>query len=275
MKRTIVFFLAVMMCLTFVACQDEEEENSKSDAVKNVESMIDDLPAVSMETYDEILQAREKIDAVNAEYNKLSEEEKNDVDNKGVLDSECMRLFESEYEQASLLIQYINLNIDYVISGNVTIWDNVGASKFFDYQKDVVLVGENGYDGLISQYGADSAFYIFWAAGFAVDKDYYGENFNNFSTTKIKETEQICQSYVQSTNNIKDSYETIKGFINIMVNDYSDEYQVKIEALQSWWVETSMYADHALNPDGNLNSYASAASEYQNNIQRYQKQAGY
>lgn len=265
------------MCLSFAACGKKKSEavEKKSEAVENVELLIADLPGLTMENYDEIIAAKKKIDTVKAEYNALTDEEKNQVENKDVFDSQRQRLFESEYTEAALCIQYMNLNIDYVVSGNATIWDNVGASDFWTYQKYVLLLGQNGYDALKSQYSADDAETLLWAAGYAVDKEYFGENFSYFSSSKIAEAEEKCKSYVQSIKNIEDSHKTIEEFINTMMKDYSEEHSKEMDALQTWWIESSMYADHALEPDGNLNSYISAANEYQNNIKRYQKLAGY
>ncbi|MBE6980855.1 MAG: hypothetical protein E7437_00880 [Ruminococcaceae bacterium] len=272
MKKMIMLLLAAVMCISFASCGDMQK---KSEAVENVEKMIADLPELPMENYDEIDIAREKIDAVEVAYNALSAEEQDKVENWQTFETERTRLFENEYKWAALSIQYMNLNTEHVISGNVTIWDNVGASDFLTYQEDVIIAGEIGYDGMISRYGSDDALYVFWVAGYAVDKEYFGENFFSFSSSKITETEEKCKSYVQSIKNIEDSHESIKAFIDVMVKDYSKEYSTEMDALQNWWIESSLYADHALDPSGNLNSYISDANEYKDNIQRYQKIAGY
>lgn len=281
MKKTIAIILALVICAGISACDSESDQRKdskrkqKSAAVTNVETLIAALPELPMESYEEIVLAREKIDAAEEAYNGLSSEEKNKVENWQIFETERARLFENEYESAALFIQFMNLNSEYVISGNVTIWNSVGASDFFSYQEDVFTVAELGYDGMINTYGSDNAFYIFWAAGKAVDDEYYSKNFNNFPSTKISETEEKCKSYVLSIENVEDSHETIATFIDTMMEDYSVEYSTKMDSLQNWWVESSLYADHALDPSGNLNSYISTANEYQQNIQRYQKLAGY
>ncbi|MBE7016776.1 MAG: hypothetical protein E7420_01260 [Ruminococcaceae bacterium] len=260
--------LVIALCFMLAAC-------GKSESVKNVEMLIADLPALSMENYDELVYARDKIDAVKAEYNALSEKEKSQVENIDVLDYERLRLYQNEYKEVAIFIQYMNMNVDYVVSGNVTIWDNVGSSDFFNYQDNVLTVGEIGYDGMKAKYGEEDAFYAFWVAGYAVDKEYFGKNFDYFSSSKIAETEDKCKAYVQSIKNVEDSHETIKVVISLMVNDFSKDHSSEMDALQNWWIESSLYADHALNPSGSLNSYVSAVYVYQDNIQRYQKIAGY
>lgn len=283
MKKLIALLLATVLCLSFAACGDTEEEDEgdsvkkvrKSQAVQDVETMIAELPFHPMDSWDETDIAREKIEAVEEAYNALSAKDQGKVENWQIYEDERARLFESEYEGVALSIQYMDLNSSYLIAGNVTIWDNVGGSDFYTYQGAVLDIGADGYDSAISTFGAEDANTLLWAAGYAFDQDYFGKTFSNFSASKITEIETQCASYAQSIKNIEDAHEFVKSHIEIMVEDYSEEYGTQIEALQNWWAESSLYANHALEPDGNLSTYASDASEYKDNIQRYQTIAGY
>jgi hypothetical protein len=46
-----------------------------------------------------------------------------------------------------------------------------------------------------------------------------------------------------------------------------------LETLNDWCVETSLYVDFALEPDGSLSSYSSQQAEFEDNINRYVKYA--
>lgn len=255
------------MCLSLAACGIGFK---KSEAVMNVESMLAELPDLSMEYYEETTVAREKIEAVKVAYDALSDKEKEKVENWQTYETERVCLFEREYGFAANFIQYMNLNSDFLVSANVIIWDNVGASDFFDYRKYVMTAAALGYDAMEEDYHE-----VFWAAGYAFDKEYFSKHFDSFSSSKISETEENCKVYAESMSNIQESQETTQALIDVMMEDYSDEYSSKMDALQDWWIESSLYADIALTPDGSLNSYSSTVSTYQENIQRYQKVAGY
>ncbi len=292
------------MCLIFSACEAEpntskvdenveistadttcEDIYKKSQAVQNIEMLLAEIPLLSMDKYDEIRIAREKIEAVEAAYNDLSEEEREQVENWRIFEAERARLFENEYQSAALMIQYMNFNTEYVITGNVTIWDNVGGSDFFSYQDFVFIVADLGYEGIKNSYGKEGAGNALLGALKALDVEQYNEfidkNFMNFYVSYyipsniISDTEEKCKSYAQAINNIEDSHATLKEFVDVIVKDYSEEYSTQTDALWKWWIESSLYADHALEPSGYLNSYISAANEYLNNISRYQKTAGY
>ena len=273
MKKIITLLFVALVCLSITACG--ETERTKSPAVTTVESMITELPQLALESEDERAVAREKVDAAMAAYNALSVEEQNLVSNKSLLDSERVRLFESEYNSVALLIQYMNFQSEFLYSAHVIIWDNVGASDFFTYRDRVEYFGNSSYSEIYDSFGKKTAVAAVWCAGKAFDPDYFEHTFENFSSDKIADIEQKSQSYVQALDNLEKSLEYIDTLINNMKKTCPTECSEDMDALWTWWIESSLFAEHANEPSGNLNSYVSTATSYQENIERYQKLAGY
>lgn len=273
MKKIIALLFAVLMCLSITACGSGNSQ--KSAAVTNVEALIMELPQLSMESADDCEAAREKVEAALEAYNALPTQEQTLVGNKSLLDSERVRLFENEYNSVALLIRYMNLQSEFIYGAHVIIWDNVGASDFFTYRDSVENLGNSSYSEISDAFGKDSAEAVVWCAGKAFGEDYFEGNYRNFSSDKIADVEKKCQSYVQALDNLDESREYIDTFINNMKKTCPSECIEDMNTLWTWWVESDLFGDHAKEPDGNLNSYMSTASAYQENIERYQKLAGH
>ena len=274
-KLLVVSLLLMSLCFSFFGCGSSTKKETKSIEVLKVEDTITSLSNLPMDTYDDLIKARKQIEDAEKAFNELSASDQAQVSNKNVLDSEHARLYENEYVFAAQAIQFMNINSDYTVATNVEIWDNVGASDFFSYVDYVIELGQIGYSGLVSKYGKGDADILFWAAGYALDYEYFKSHFDNFTSSKISEIQSESETYVLCASNVLDAQETLEEFINIMKKDYSSAYGNEMSALWTWWVESSLYADHALNPSGNLNSYISEANQYTSNISRYQKLAGY
>lgn len=89
MRKALSLLLALIMCLSLCAC-------GKSEAVKNVETLIDAIGEVSLDSESAIVAAE------NA-YNSLTEEEKATVTNADVLSVARITLDDLKYEQLRLL----------------------------------------------------------------------------------------------------------------------------------------------------------------------------
>lgn len=86
MKKTIVLILVFVMCLSLCAC-------GKSEAVKNVETLIDDIGTISAASGSAIA-------AAESAYNALSEEEQREVENIAQL--ETLKVEYEEYMTSSV-----------------------------------------------------------------------------------------------------------------------------------------------------------------------------
>lgn len=129
----------------------------------------------------------------------------------------------------------MNLCSDYVVSGNITIWDNVGATDFFTYMDAVLLVGKAGsYSEMFNLLEKDQVKTYIWAAGYAFDPDYFGKNFDYFPSEKITEVVDQCVAYVSAGRNLAESQEYLETYIAQMMDDYEDKYSKKMEVLWDW-----------------------------------------
>lgn len=79
--------LVLIMCVTLCACGQKESaaQDVKSAEVKEVESLIAELPNLPMDSMDETEAAREKVVAANDAYQALSENDKQKVENYQML----------------------------------------------------------------------------------------------------------------------------------------------------------------------------------------------
>lgn len=263
MKKFIAVILILAMMLSLTGCM-------KSKAVREVEMKIDALEDLPMEYMTEIDEARELIDQAFEAYNELSQREQKQVSNYADLEEAREDVFEAEYGFMVSLIKFINLNTDVVAAGTVTVWDNVGASDFFTYYNAIGYFEDE--DMSLSDYNAKygtNVEALLWGAGRGLCPEYVdGGKILNESAI-IKE----CANFNLCYDNIETGTVELQERVSRMMKDYGDDYDDEMDLLHDWWVESGLYADLAMNPEGSLASYTSAISDFQDNIDRYAKNA--
>lgn len=257
MKKIISLVLVLVMVLTLTGCKSAE--------VKDLEAQIADLAGLSMETLNDVDAARERIVAVRNAYNALSVKDQEKVENLADLEAAEKKVFEAEYDLMVSLMSFLNVNTDYVASGVITVWDNVGASKFWTYYNVIFFFDDENktLDEYSAEYG-QSLFASLWCAGSGLCP-------SKISGSKIKDEAgviKVCATYNLAYDNVEQAVPVIQERIGRMNDDYADDYSAKMSALYSWWTESYLYAELAMNPEGSLATYTSAIKTFQNNIDR-------
>lgn len=255
MKKTISLLLALVMCLPLCAC-------GKSEEVQNVESLIDSIDNVSIES-------AEVVHIAENAYNALSDKDKEKVENYSVLQNAQQELYEAElYDLANQMIAIGN-HCAYTVEGTKVIWNNVGSGDFWTYYKAIswfcLGLDKKGYDEF---YGSDSYYYIRAAAEALCPSRVYN---NSISASGMKEALALCHEFNGHIDYININMDSVEEAVRSFRNRYKSQHEEETDTLNDWCIELSMYADFALNPSGNLTSYSSKASEYADNMNRYIK----
>jgi hypothetical protein len=257
MKKIISLILVLVMVLTLTGCKSAE--------VKDLEAQIAELAGLSMETLNDVDAARERIVAVRNAYNALSAKDQGKVENLADLEAAEKKVFEAEYDLLVSLMSFLNVNTDYVASGVITVWDNVGASKFWTYYNVIFFFDDENktLDEYSAEYG-QSLFASLWCAGSGLCP-------SKISGSKIKDEAgviKVCATYNLAYDNVEQAVELIQERVARLNSEHADDYPTKMAALYDWWMESYLYAQLAMNPEGSLASYTSSVKTYQNNIDR-------
>lgn len=262
MKKLISLVLVLVMVLSLTGCKSKE--------VKDLEAQISELAALSMETLNDVDAARQRIEGVRDAYNALSPKDQANVENLDELEDAERRVFEAEYDLLVSLMNFLNTNTDYVVSGVITVWENVGASKFWTYY-DVIFFFDDE-NKTLDQYSAEfgqNLYASLWCAGKGLCP-------SKISGSTIKDEAgviKVCATYNLAYDNVEQAVELIQERVARLNSEYADTYPKKMAALYDWWMESYLYADLALNPSGNLASYKSSVKTFQNNLNRLSMEA--
>ena len=264
MKKTISLLLALVLCLTLVACGKSEEASA-------VDEMILAIGEVSVNSKDDIKKAEDA-------YNALSEKDKKSVENYSLLADAKAALKEELFASLTEQQAALNYQCDAVSAFVYLLWDDVGPSDFSTYFKCVLMFeDENSLDEMKAYYaqkssGQNAWITNVWCAGMAIDADAYGD-VGLGDDKMINEIVEKCIAFTSVYNSLSVTDDELSNNIAEFVKEYKNEYPEETELLREWNLESSMYVDFALEPSGSLISYGNEMGEYQDTMHRFQKEA--
>lgn len=236
----------------------EAEYASQHAEITKAEGLIDAIGEVTLDSGDTISTARDAYDA-------LSEDKQGLVENYDTLENAERLYFETQYYELVNQVLQLNYDCDYVTSCIATMWDNVGADNLNTCltavlalkNEDVLSVWESKY--LLSwRLGAS------WAFGYA--------EFGQFpSESDYDAIDDACFAFNAVYDEIEDENYNVGEAVREFRDLYTDTHEKEVTTLDEWYIQTSLYADLALEPSGSLASYRSEVSGYQSDREYYTK----
>ena len=261
MKKVLSLILAFAMCLTLCAC-------GKSEEVKAVEEQIASIGKITIDS-------TETINAARDAYNALNAEDKEKVENVNVL-------HDATYESLVIRCSEMNKQSSILSSGVIQVWEEFGGQDFWKWFDDVLLFkDENTLQELKDYYATteepDNWNLSVWCAGYALDKAAFSDK---DGVAKLPETDEEVAYAVALATPIGRAYNVLPGMddsiqkdVAQFIKDYKEQYSDECNVLREWSLESSSFADFALEPSGNLADYKSKLEEYNTMMSRFQKEA--
>ena len=207
MKRLIYFILVCVLCLSLCAC-------GKSEAVKNVEAMIDTLVEITLESID-------AIHAAENAFNALTEDEQKQVRNQKNLTKA-----KDAYYELALVGEWAELYID--------VWDIEGLYNKVRLSLNADMSGIDYKDGSFS-----------WEVkGGILRLDYDGEG--DICPLNISEESSCISLHLDGWNllPVKDFHALLDDMFLIVdladtdITDYCEFYMYKSEGIDAWGAPT-------------------------------------
>lgn len=252
--------MALVMCLSLCAC-------GKSEQTKAVEEKIAAIGEVTLEKTDTIRE-------INDEYNALDDKDKNEVENADVL---------RDAIYSSLVMRYSEMSkqCSVLADGVIRVWDVVGGQDFWDYFNAVLnFTDDESVQRMKAmrkysfEIGAtddpDDWKVVVWAAGCAFDEDYKYRKPD--TDEEIAAVVDIATPIGHAYDILPEMEETLHLDVTQFIKDYEEEMPEKCEFLREWSLESSSFADFALNPSGILSDYRVKLSEYESAMSRYERE---
>lgn len=262
MKKVIVFLLVVAMMFSLCACGKSKEATA-------VEGLIAEIGKVSADS-------REQIETAENAYNALSDKDKQSVENYSTLEDAKSTLENIEYCDLVSRIKEMNENSDIITSQIYEIWDFIGVELISEAL--ICIRGITDEAPLeaykLSQAGEDSDWDDYWKSPVAVVKYTLYEDdrlYEDFNEETIADTVSTCIAFNTICNAIDSENTALADDVKAFKKSCSDEYKEAMDNMNEWYLESSLYADFALNESGSLTSYRAQKDEYAEKMTRYQK----
>lgn len=262
LKKIIAFILAILLLLSLCAC-------GKSKEAQNVDDLILSIGEVSIDS-------ASKIETAENAYNALSDKDKQSVENYALLEEAKGTLENIEYCALVSRIKELNENSDMITSQIYEIWDFVGVD-LVSYAL-ICLRGITDETPLeaykLSQAGKESDWDDYWKDPVAVVKYTLYEDdkiYKNLNENTIADTVSACIAFNTICDAIDSENTALADDVKSFKNNCSDKYKDAMDNMSEWYLESSLYADFALNESGSLTSYREQKDEYGEKMKRYQK----
>lgn len=257
MKKTISLLLALVMCLSLCAC-------GKSEEVIAVEEKIASIGEITDDSTDAINDARDAYDA-------LSDEDKAKVEN-------ASSLHEAIFESLVIRCNELNRQSSILSEGVMIVWENVGGSKFWDYFDDVLRFNDFCViEDMKFLNELSTVQILMWYTGYAMEPESfdYGEcgRPEDLTDDDFIYIAGLCMPYAKAYAALPEMETDLNSDISQFVKDYKNTYPEKTNLLHEWMLESSMFAEFALEPSGNLADYETKLKEYETMMSRFQKEA--
>ena len=262
MKKVIVFLLLAAMMCSLCAC-------GKSKEAEAVEGLIAEIGKVSTDS-------RGKIEEAESAYNALSDKDKQAVENYSILEDAKSTLENIEYCDLVSLIKEMNENSDMITSQIYDIWDFVGVD-LVGYALTCIrgITDEAPLEAYkLSQNGESSDWDDYWYTVVGVVKYTLYEDdrlYEDFNEETIADTVSTCIAFNVICEAIDIENTALANDIKAFKKSCSDKYTEAMDNMDEWYLESSLYAEFALNESGSLTSYRTQKDEYDVKIKRYQK----
>lgn len=257
MKKAIPLVLAVVMCLSLCAC-------GKSEKVISVEHLISSIGEVSIESTDIVNTARDA-------YNALSDKDKEKVENANTL-------HDATLESLTIRCTELNSQSSILSDGVIIVWENVGGEKFWNYFRNVLrFTSLSTIDSLKLQNDLGMVNLLMWNTGYAMEKDAFKEA-KGISPNRLTDDDfiyiaNLCMPYAVAYAMLSEMEPALNSDITQFIHDYKDTYTDEADLLKEWMLESSMFVEFAMEPNGNLNDYKTTQTEYETEMSRFQKEA--
>ena len=258
MKKIISLAMCLILLLSLCAC-------GKSEEAKAVEEKIASIGEVTLEKTDTIKE-------VNSAYNALDSKDKEQVENTNVL---------RDAMYSSLVMRYSEMNnhSSILAAGVARVWNEVGAQDFWSsfqcvlYFKDEHSVQQLKTMRALSSDDPDDWKIIVWGAGCALDKETYYLSKHPDTDEEIAVVVDMAMPIGHAYDILPEMEETLYSDVTQFIKDYKEEMPEECELLREWSLESSSFADFAMEPSGNLNDYQAKLSEYESTMSRYEREA--
>ena len=261
MKKTISLLLALVMCLSLCAC-------GKSEEVIAVEEKIASIGEITIDS-------TETINAARDAYNALNDEDKEKVENANILR-------EATFESLVIRCAEMNRHSSILSAGVVQVWEEFGGQDFWKWFDDVLrFKDENTLQEMKDHYAtkedSDGWKLLVWCAGYALDKAAFSDA---EGVAKLPETdEEVAYAVALATpigyayDVLPDMDESIREDVAQFIKDYKEQRSEECAVLQEWSLESSVFAEFAIEPSGSLLDYQTKLAEYESAMSRFQKEA--
>lgn len=183
-------------------------------------------------------------------------------------------------------LAFLNNNCDYVTNAVYALWENLSADEaalhfqiallFDDGEKtpeeyaDILPFSKNEIDVLLwgIARGLNPA---------VLDTDilYDGSKVKNgkFAGNGEQETIVLCAELCTAYKNILDMADAVSREIRIFKKQYQSTHAEEVDLLNSWYMESALYADFALSPSGSMIPCKNfVIEEYRDMMGRYRKE---
>ena len=261
MKKIVSLVLVLSLCFALCAC-------GKSKAVAELEAKINTAYNMPTEYADEIDAAHAAVTEAYALYEALTDKEKAQVENYQLLESAYQNVFDAEYVLAFHLLQFLNISTEYVAFKTVEIGNNVGASDMYDCRSCVEDFTDE--TKTLSDYNQEYDFDmtdILWYAGYGLCPENVDGSYIVNEAAIIEE----CASFNLAFQNIIDGCEDLEVRLSKMRKEYGQTHAEQIAALNELWIESNLYAELAMAPEGSLGTFQDSIQNYSNSIDRLTK----
>ena len=261
MKKTISLLLALVMCLSLCAC-------GKSEEVIAVEEKIASIGEITIDS-------TETINAARDAYNALNDEDKEKVENANILR-------EATFESLVIRCTEMNRHSSILSAGVIRVWEEFGGQDFWKWFDDVLLFkDENSLQETKDRYAAtknpEDWVIGVWCAGYALDKAAFSDA---EGVAKLPETDEEVAYAVALATPIGHAYDVLPGMdesiredVAQFIKDYKEQCSEECAVLQEWSLESSIFAEFAVEPSGSLLDYQTKLAEYESAMSRFQKEA--
>lgn len=264
MKKILFFVLAFTICLSLCACGKNEE-------VKAVEEKIASIGEVTIEKADLIQEA-------NRAYNALNDKDKEKVENLDILQQSIESLHTATFISLTERCTEMNVASSILADGVTIVWENVGGSRFWNYFNDVLRFTDlSTIDSLKLQNELGMVQILMWNTGYALEKESFEIGKDGYHTDLTDEDfiyiANLSMPYAKAYDALAKMEPDLNSDITQFVKDNKDTHPEEANLLREWILESSMFAEFAMDPTGKLDDYKTKLGDYETMMSRFQKEA--
>ncbi|MBQ6718895.1 MAG: hypothetical protein IJN20_00910 [Oscillospiraceae bacterium] len=266
MKKMLFFVLVFAICLSLCAC-------GKSEEVKAVEEKIASIGEVTIEKADTIQEA-------NRAYDALNDKDKEKVENLDILQQSIESLHTETFISLTERCTEMNVASSILADGVIIVWENVGGSRFWNYFDDVLRFTDlSTIDSLKLQNELSAVQMLMWNTGYAMEKESFeiGKDKDGYHWDLTDDDfvyiANLCMPYAKAYDALSKTEPSLNSDVTQFVKDNKDTYPEEANLLREWMLESSMFAEFAMEPAGKLDDYKTKLGDYETMMSRFQKEA--